>query len=404
MDKAETTIKSIIHNNKNVRIYLLNYDIPQEWFINVNQYANQIGAEIIDEKFDPSILSSAQDPDFGHINKMTYARFLIPKMIPEDRVIYLDSDLIVDNSIDELFSIEFEGNKILASPHIYNDLGNGINPEGKQTSEINAGVLVINNKLLKKDKDLTDKLFKMSAENHAEADQDIINEYFKNYIGILSYKYNYQIGADFEAYWGNPVSDCVEELLASVNDPKIIHYVSPDKPFNFMSSGRMREKWWFYHNLEWSRIVQKYTIFDITKIGPQKFDGQVFIFTNSVAIQNLEELVKRLPKICFNIAAYTNFGWDLLKLIKYPNVKLYQTIIGEKQKRLIKTADAYLDINYGDKVYRIIDQVKGRNIPILSFGDTADQNNTYSNYTVFDNDQVDEMVDKINEIINNQNK
>ncbi|WP_223845409.1 hypothetical protein [Lactobacillus crispatus] len=44
---------------------------------------------------------------------------------------------------------------------------------------------------------------------------------------------------------------------------------------------------------------------------------------------------------------------------------LYQTIIGEKQKRLIKTADAYLDINYGDKVYQIIDQVKERNIPIL---------------------------------------
>lgn len=83
---------------------------------------------------------------------------------------------------------------------------------------------------------------------------------------------------------------------------------------------------------------------------------------------------------------------------------LYQTIIGEKQKRLIKTVDAYLDINYGDKVYQIIDQVKERNIPILSFGDIADQNNTYSNYTVFGNDQVDEMVDKINEIINNQNK
>ena len=83
---------------------------------------------------------------------------------------------------------------------------------------------------------------------------------------------------------------------------------------------------------------------------------------------------------------------------------LYQTIIGEKQKRLIKTADAYLDINYGDKVYQIIDQVKERNIPILSFGDTAGQNNTYSNYTVFGNDRVDEMVDKINEIINNQNK
>lgn len=93
VDKVETTIKSILYNVKNVEIHLLNYDIPQEWFANINRYANQIGSRIIDEKFDPEELHDL-DSTYKHINQMTFARLLIPKLMNEDRVLYLDSDLI----------------------------------------------------------------------------------------------------------------------------------------------------------------------------------------------------------------------------------------------------------------------------------------------------------------------
>lgn len=33
--------------------------------------------------------------------------------MPEDRVLYLDSDLIVDDAIDDLFTIPFNGKEIL---------------------------------------------------------------------------------------------------------------------------------------------------------------------------------------------------------------------------------------------------------------------------------------------------
>ena len=106
IDKVETTIKSILYNVKNVEIYLLNYDIPQEWFANINRYANQIDSKIIDEKFDPEELHDLNS-GFKHINQMTYARLLIPKLIKANRVLYLDSDLVVDDEIDELFSRKF---------------------------------------------------------------------------------------------------------------------------------------------------------------------------------------------------------------------------------------------------------------------------------------------------------
>lgn len=111
IDKIETTIKSILYNVKNVEIHLLNYDIPQEWFANINRYANQIDSKIIDEKFDPEELHDLNS-DFKHINQMTYARLLIPKLIKANRVLYLDSDLVVDGEIDELFSRKFNGKKI----------------------------------------------------------------------------------------------------------------------------------------------------------------------------------------------------------------------------------------------------------------------------------------------------
>ena len=50
LDEIETTIKSIIFNNKEVKIYVINPDIPHEWFINLNQYLSQIGSQIVDKK------------------------------------------------------------------------------------------------------------------------------------------------------------------------------------------------------------------------------------------------------------------------------------------------------------------------------------------------------------------
>ena len=56
VDKIETTIKSIIYHNQKVKIYVINPDIPHEWFINLNQYLNQIGSQIVDKKIDQAYL------------------------------------------------------------------------------------------------------------------------------------------------------------------------------------------------------------------------------------------------------------------------------------------------------------------------------------------------------------
>ncbi len=391
LDKAETAIKSILYNNQDVKIYVLNCDIPQEWFVNINQYVNQIGSEVVDTKFDHEILNDSQGPRPG-INEMGFARFLIPDLVPADRVLYLDSDLIVDDEIDELFTIPFNGKEILGIGDIFDS-----DDEGDKTTEclINSGVLVLDNAALKRNK-VSQDLIEMSRKNYINGDQQIINEYFKGKIGLLPHKYNHQVGATYFAY--SRRDRRMINILNSVKDPKIIHYVMRRKPSDFYYLGVMREKWWFYRNLELSKLVQKFTIFDSMKIGKTKFAIESLIFTYSANIQNLEKLIQALPDVHFNIAAYTEVATGLLNLMKYPNVTVYPAIIYVRVEELIKKCDLYLDINYYQKDENIIQQVQNREVPILSFEDTANKESKYSNYKIFGNDQVDQMVQEIKKL------
>lgn len=261
--------------------------------------------------------------------------------------------------------------------------------------EFNSGVLLINNARLKEDPKISDKLLKLGLDpNFDNGDQTIINHYFRGKIGTLPIKYNFQIGYDKMAFWINKSN--LRKLLNDTKNPVIIHYLMDDKPFNMLSTGRLREKWWFYHNLELSKIVQKFTIFDSTEIKLNNtWKKELFIFTRSAIIQNIEELIRQLPDYHFNIAAWTGMGWALEKLIKYPNVTLFPYIIDQKLDSLIDKTDIYLDINDYGKADNVIENVEAKNIPVLSFKDTADNKNDYSKYTIFQNDQISNMIELI---------
>lgn len=388
LDKIETTIKSILYHNKNVEVYVINPDIPHEWFVNLNQYTNQFGVKVIDKKVDPGILADVQ-PSYSHINKMAYGRFLIPEIIKEDKVLYLDSDIVVDDNIEDIFNTNVE-NKMLYAIRDYH-----------ATDQFNSGVMLINNKEWR-EKKVTQKLLEMGKQHLPNGDQTIINSIFKNEIGTLDPSYNYQIGFERDAFWNN--FDSVFAYFEEVKHPKIIHYVSADKPFNLVSSGSMRDKWWYYHNLQWSDIVNNHTKFDKAKLGKLHFDAEAFLFTMIAETQDIEKLIQKLPNIRFNIAAYTPMAFLLLGLTKYDNVQLYPSIIGTTLTRLIDTCDLYLDINYGGKENKILQRLMAHDVPMFSFEATKSQNLNYDNYHVFENGQISEMAHAIKDYVaNNKN-
>lgn len=48
-------------------------------------------------------MNKDEHSSWGHINNMAFARFLIPKLIKEDKILYLDSDTLVISKLDKLF-------------------------------------------------------------------------------------------------------------------------------------------------------------------------------------------------------------------------------------------------------------------------------------------------------------
>lgn len=344
----EATLKSICYHHDNCKVYIMNPDIPQEWFIAVRQKMHRRNSDLVDVKLTSGFISSTwQLPPFGpHINHMTFARYFISQFVKEDLVLYLDSDTIVTRPLTELFELDLGTNLLAAAKVIY-----GLE------DRFNAGMLLINNKLWREENvqeqliDITNR----EHENLLEADQTVLNMLAKNRYLVLDDTYNFQIGYDRiaeerEQYF------VLEKSIDPL--PAVIHYITNDKPWKLHSHSRLREVWWHYAMMDWSEMPY---------YQDWRSKKQIFIMTNSQYLEHIEFLVQNLPNCIFSIAAVTLMGDILNSLRKYENVKLYPAILSWNCNRLVEQCDLYLDINYEEKNQEVIEKVRDKGKQILSF-------------------------------------
>lgn len=344
----EATLKSICYHHDNCKVYIMNPDIPQEWFIAVRQKMHRRNSDLVDVKLTSGFISSTwQLPPFGpHINHMTFARYFISQFVEEDLVLYLDSDTIVTRPLTELFELDLGTNLLAAAKVIY-----GLE------DRFNAGMLLINNKLWREENvqeqliDITNR----EHENLLEADQTVLNMLAKNRYLVLDDTYNFQIGYDRiaeerEQYF------VLEKSIDPL--PAVIHYITNDKPWKLHSHSRLREVWWHYAMMDWS---------EMPCYQDWRSKKQIFIMTNRQYLEHIEFLVQNLPNCIFSIAAVTLMGDILNSLRKYENVKLYPAILSWNCNRLVEQCDIYLDINYEEKNQEVIEKVRDKGKQILSF-------------------------------------
>lgn len=383
INQIETTAKSILYHNSGAEIYVINKDIPQEWFSNINNRISSINSKIHNLKIDENMLAD-EHVSQPQINEMSYGRIMIPDLIKADRVLYLDSDIVVDQNLDELFTMDLGDHPIAAIPDLLYD------------NNFNSGVLLFNMPKLKETPDIVSQMLAAGNNDQLnEGDQSVLNFFFADTYLHLPLKYNLAIGYDFLCnYYPAYDHNYFEKTGSTVGS--VIHFTSPTKPWQQFSFGRYRNKWWQYHDLEWSEVCQHAPL-------PAIFDyqesGQVLILTNSENIKDLEKLVQALPMVTFDIGAWTNMGGKLIRLITYPNVHLFQSTGRPVTDQLIENANAYLDINYGAKDDNFIARFQETGKPILSFDEVNSQIKDAINYESFANDDVDGMVNKIKAII-----
>ena len=385
--QLETTIKSILYHNRDVKIYILNQDIMPDWFRKPRKIARILGSDIIDVKLPKKAVFqdwTKQD----HISSIAYARYFIPDYIPEAKVLYLDSDLIVNTSLEKLFSLDLE-KKLLAAV--------------KDTDGItfNTGVLLINNEKCRQEK-LKEQLIEQSIATIREVeegrfenfngDQTILNQVCSNQWLELDKEFNLQVGHDITAFynkWNNYFNEVVP--------PSIIHFVSYRKPWTTLIANRYRDLWWEFHDLEWTKILQHHIgEFELTSSLDKEFS--CFTLTNSQDLEGIEELVTALPDVVFHIAAWTDMGDELTKLAVYDNVRLHPQIVPPVLDKLKEKSNLYLDINHGNADETFLESLKGQEKMLLAFQSTRHGD---LGQIVFGNGKVSFMIDAIKDFKKN---
>ena len=387
--QIETAMKSLCRHNSHLKIYLLNQDIPQEWFSQIRIYLQEMGGDLIDCKLIGSQYKMNWSNKLPHINHMTFARYFIPDFVTEDKVLYLDSDLIVTDDLTDLFELDLDENYLAAARSCF---GAGLG--------FNAGVLLINNKKWRSET-IRQKLIELTEKEHEnvkEGDQSILNMLFKDQYSLLDDKYNFQIGFDAGAAEKNHTFIFEIPLTPS---PKILHYISPDKPWKQFSVGRLREEWWKYSFMEWGYIVSSWKekgVFYSVDIYKPKLT--CMNLTNSWCVEKIDYLVEQLPEVHFYIAAHTFMSDELKRLSKYQNVTLYPNSFPILVEKLLKSSDIYLDLNLDQKLVYVYDLVKKYNKPMLSFESSRYQELSNSQYAgLYSNEAPWELVDAIRNYI-----
>ena len=176
----------------------------------------------------------------NYLNQMAYFRLSLGELLPNlNKIIYLDSDVIVYNDLTNLFNTNFNGHMILCrkAPKKMK-----INKKLK----INSGILLLNLKKMR-DTKFEQKIIKIINKGFVSnvQDQELLIKYFLNDIGEFNEKYNVPntgFNSLINYYKKTNSDDKINQLRFISIYPTIKHFNGPKKSFIIINS----LEWWYF--------------------------------------------------------------------------------------------------------------------------------------------------------------
>ena len=207
---------------------------------------------------------------YQKFTQITYYRLLSPIFIPEKKIIYLDSDVLVFNDLEEMYKINFDDNYILGFLDI---ISGAVDYLGLISEKyINAGVLLINLEKIRADKIFYDILYMaLNFKKLKHHDQTVINYVFYPKIGILPLRFgifNFDSIFDIIYVYMKKIRQRINltEIIEAFNHPSLMHFVlcypkvwnsnSRFLPISTRSGTLNKKKCQKYHNI-WLEYARK---------------------------------------------------------------------------------------------------------------------------------------------------
>lgn len=231
---ALVMLYSLFLNNQNadIHVYIFHCELSQKEEQQLLLLAKAWNQEITFINIDANIFESLPTTDAW--SKETYFRLLMPVFLPKniDRFLYLDVDVIINQSIQDFYTTDFDGMDCIACEDILLNrmfkqyyFDNFEELHGKDFTYFNAGIILWNLKELRRDYHFSSYIKKMIKYLSVLQcpDQDILNVMHCNKVKILDWQqYNLQISIAAQKHFS---ADAVRKLS------HIIHFCGP-KPWD----------------------------------------------------------------------------------------------------------------------------------------------------------------------------
>ena len=179
------------------------------------------------------------------ISKQAYYRFSLGELLPNlNKIIYLDTDIIVYKDLSQFYNINFNGKMILGQPTYGNK-----KRQRKGFHRINTGVLLLNLAEMRKNEfeKIVIKIIK-KGKKYRYHDETLLNDNFKEVLGIFPPEYhtrpwsNYKEMNIFNNIIGKPYD--MDYFYFAHKYPVLRHFLGKYKPRNHKINHI--EDWWFF--------------------------------------------------------------------------------------------------------------------------------------------------------------
>ncbi len=177
-----------LNNREPITAYLLNSDLQDKDIDRLNEAVKQFDITIVSLTAPADRLSSRL-PHTKQWSIEAYYRLFLSELLPEsvDRILYLDVDMIINKSLNELYNVDFEGEELIVCQDMCGiDSSEILNAKQKEMFEpilakghkyFNSGFLLMNMETLRANYDF-EYYMKVAEQWDFEMrapDQDILN-------------------------------------------------------------------------------------------------------------------------------------------------------------------------------------------------------------------------------------
>lgn len=261
---------SHFHNIDKYEIALVHSNISEQNINKLKKYMNSINICFNVIKIDDIFKNIAVG---YHFNSVIFYRLLLPSIFSDKKkLLYLDSDILFTENIDNLFELDLE-NKILAAipKHEYINVPNYL--QNKTVKYFASGLLLINIEEF-----ITSEVYEkclnfLNNEKYEMPDQDALNAVVDRWLEL-----DLQYGVETAFLEIDNL-----KLKKIIENPKIIQFSGSSKPWHFRNKHPYKHLYWKYLKMT---PFKRYIPEDLTVINVMKW----------MIPKSIKEFIKGLKK------------------------------------------------------------------------------------------------------------